>query len=66
MPEKRTTAQVRTEIAAEREALVGDIHAFRQDVAKVLPFAIGTALVLAVVTRSKTARTALKILWWLK
>ncbi len=66
MPEKRTTAQVRTEIAAEREALVGDIHGLREDVAKVLPFAIGTALVLAVITRSKTARTALKILWWLR
>ena len=53
-------------MAAEREALVGDIHGLRQDVANVLPFAIGTALALAVITRSKTARGALKILWWLK
>jgi hypothetical protein len=66
MPEKRTTAQVRTEIGAEREALVGEIHGLRQDVATVLPFAIGAAVVFAVITRSKTARTALKILWWLK
>jgi hypothetical protein len=66
MPEKRTTAQVRTEIAAQREALVVDIHGLREDVAKVLPFAIGTALVLAVITRSKTARAALRILWWLR
>ena len=65
MPE-RTTAQVRREIAAEREALVGEIQALRRDAASVLPFAIGTALVLAIVTRSKTARTALKILWWLR
>jgi len=66
MPEKRTTAQVRGEIAAEREALVGDIGALRHDVAGVLPYAIGTALALAVITKSKTARAALKILWWLR
>jgi len=66
MPDKRTTAQVRTEIAAAREALAGDIHGLREDVAKALPFAIGTALVFAVITRSKTARTALRILWWLR
>lgn len=62
----RTTAQVRREIAAERAALVGEIEALRRDVATVLPYAIGTALVLAIVTRSKTARTALRILWWLR
>ena len=66
MSEKRTTAQVREEIAAEREALIGDIRGLRQDVTGVLPYAIGTALALAILTRSKTARTALKILWWLK
>jgi hypothetical protein len=66
VPEKRTTAQVRAEMAAERQALVGEIHGLRQDVASVLPFAIGTAVALAIITRSKTARTALKILWWLK
>ena len=65
MPD-RTTAQVRAEIAAERQALVDEVAALRQDVAKMLPFALGTALVLAIVTRSKTARTALRILWWLR
>jgi len=63
---KRTTEQVRTEIGAEREALVRDIGALRQEVAGVLPYAIGTALALAVLTKSKTARTALKVLWWLR
>ena len=63
---KRTTEQLRAEIGAEREALISDIHGLRADVAKVLPFAIGTALALAVITRSKTARAALKILWWLR
>jgi len=62
----RTTAQVRGEIAAERAALVGEIEALRREVATMLPYAIGTALVLAVLTRSRTARTALKILWWLR
>ena len=65
MPE-RTTAQVRSEIDAERAALVGEIHGLRKDVASVLPYAIGAALVAAVLTRSKTARTALKVLWWLR
>jgi hypothetical protein len=66
MSDKRTTAKVRAEIAAEREALVGDIRGLRQDVAGVLPYAIGTAVAVAILTRSKTARTALKVLWWLK
>jgi hypothetical protein len=63
---KRTTADVRADIDRERDALVKEIHGLRQDVASVLPFAIGAALVAAVVTRSKTARTALKLLWWLR
>jgi hypothetical protein len=62
----RTTDQVRTEIAAERAALVGEIGALRKDVASVLPFALGAALLLALLTRSKTARLALRILWWLR
>jgi hypothetical protein len=63
---RRTTEQVRREIAAERAALVGDIHALRQEAATVLPFAIGAALALALITKSRTARTALKLLWWLR
>lgn len=63
---KRTTADIRSDIDRERDALVGEIHGLRHDVASVLPYAIGAALAAAIVTRSKTARTALKILWWLK
>ncbi|HEU0303659.1 MAG TPA: hypothetical protein VFR32_03680 [Gaiellaceae bacterium] len=63
---KRTTAEVRREIDAERTALVAEIHGLRQDAAGALPYAIGTALALAVLTRSKTARLALKALWWLR
>lgn len=66
MPEKRTMEQVRTEIATEREELVDDIRGLRQDTARVLPFAIGTALAVAVLTKSRTARSALKVLWWLR
>lgn len=66
MPKKRTTQQVRAEIATEREALVDDIRGLRHDAATVLPFAIGTALAVAVLTKSKTARGALKVLWWLR
>jgi hypothetical protein len=63
---KRTTDQVRAEIAAERQALVRDIGGVRQDLASVLPFAVGAALLAVIVTRSKAARTALKLLWWLR
>jgi hypothetical protein len=63
---KRTTELVRAEIAAERKALVGEIHGLRQDAATVLPYAIGTAVAVAVLTKSKTARSALKVLWWLR
>ncbi len=66
MPEKRTKEHVRTEIAAERKALVGEIQALRHDAAGVLPYAIGTALAVAVLTKSKTARRTLKVLWWLR
>jgi hypothetical protein len=63
---KRTTADIRSDIDRERDALVGEIHGVRKDVAGVLPYAIGAALGVAVLTRSKTARTALKVLWWLR
>jgi hypothetical protein len=63
---KRTTEQVRAEIAAERQALVGEIGGLRHDVAGVLPYAIGTAFAVAILSRSKTARMALRILWWLR
>jgi hypothetical protein len=63
---KRTTADVRSDIDRERDALVGEIRGLRQDVSSVLPYAIGAALAAAIVTRSKTARAALRILWWLK
>jgi hypothetical protein len=66
MPEKRSMEQVKAEIGAEREALVGEIRGLRQDAASVLPYAIGAALVVAVLTKSKTARSALKVLWWLR
>ncbi len=66
MPDKRTTAHVRADIETERSAVIGEIHGLRQGVTSVLPFAVGTALALAVITRSKTARAALKILWWLR
>jgi hypothetical protein len=63
---KRTREQVLAEIDVERDRLVGDIRALRGDVAGVLPYAIGTALAVAVLTRSKVARRTLKILWWLR
>jgi hypothetical protein len=66
MPDKRTTHQVRVEIDAEREALVREVGALRRDVAGALPYALGTALALALLTRSKTARFALRALWWLR
>ncbi len=66
MPEKRTKEHVRAEIATERQALVGEIQALRHDAASILPYAIGTALAVAVLTKSKTARRTLKVLWWLR
>lgn len=63
---KRTNADIRSDIDRERSALVGEIQGLRQDVAGVLPYAIGAALAAAFVTRSKSARTALKVLWWLR
>jgi hypothetical protein len=66
MREKRTMEHVREEITAEREALVEEIRGLRQDAASVLPYAIGMALAVAVLTKSKTARSALKVLWWLR
>ena len=66
MPEKRTKQTVRADIAAEREALVGEIQGLRHDSARVLPYAIGAALAVAVLTKSKTARRTLKVLWWLR
>ena len=63
MPD-RSTEQVRTEIAAERGELAGEIGALRQVVACVLRYAIGEAMFLAVLSGSNTARFAIIILWW--
>ncbi len=65
MPE-RTIEEVRSEIDAERRLLVDDVTILREDLKRVLPLAIGAAVALAVVTRSKSARRAIKLLWWLR
>jgi hypothetical protein len=63
---ERTIEQVRSEIEAERRLLVDDVAVLREDMKKVLPLAIGATVVLAVVTRRKSAWRAIKLLWWLR
>jgi hypothetical protein len=65
MPE-RTIEQIRSEIELERRLLVDDVAALREDIKRVLPLAIGAAFALAVLTRSKNAQRAIKVLWWLR
>jgi hypothetical protein len=59
----RSEAEIRQEIAAERQRLVDDVAALRRDVRTAIPVAIAAVVALAVVTRSAGLTRAAKQLW---
>ncbi len=63
MSEKRGTADIRTEIAAERQRLDDDLNALKGEVRSLVPLAAAGLAVVALVTFRKSARTGLRLMW---
>lgn len=63
MSEKRGTAEIRKEIAAERQRLDDDLHALQSDVRSLVPLAAAGLAVVALVTFRKSARAGLRLMW---
>jgi hypothetical protein len=62
----RSEAQIRTEIAAERQRLVDDVAELRREARSAIPAAIAVLVALAVVTRGRGLTRAAKLLWKLR
>ena len=63
MSEKRGTADIRKEIAAERQRLDDDLNALKGEVRSLVPLAAAGLAVVALVTFRKSARTGLRLMW---
>lgn len=63
MSEKRGTAEIRQEIAAERQRLDDDLNALKSEVRSLVPLAAAGVAVVALVTFRKNARAGLRLMW---
>ena len=62
MPD-RPIEEIRLEIAAERQGLANDLDALNNEVGSVVPFAIGTLIAVALLTRKQRLISGLRLLW---
>jgi hypothetical protein len=62
----RNEAEIRVEIAAERQRLVDDVTELRKEARSAIPIAIAAVVGLAVVTRRSGLTRAAKLLWKLR
>jgi hypothetical protein len=63
MSEKRGTAEIRKEIAAERQRLDNDLTELKGEVRSLVPLAAAGLAVVALVTFRKSARSGLRLMW---
>jgi hypothetical protein len=63
MSEKRGTAEIREEIAAERQRLDIDLNELKGEVRSLVPLAAAGLAVVALVTFRKSARSGLRLMW---
>lgn len=63
MSEKRGTAEIRKEIAAERQRLDSDLNELKGEVRSLVPLAAAGLAVVALVTFRKSARSGLRLMW---
>ena len=63
MSEKPDIAEIRKEIAAERQRLDGDLDALQAEFRSLVPFAAAGIAVVALVTFRKSARAGLRMMW---
>jgi hypothetical protein len=63
MSESRGTAEIRAEIAAERQRLDADLNALRTELRSLVPLVGAGLAVVALVTFRKQARAGLSMIW---
>jgi hypothetical protein len=63
MSETRDTAEIRAEIAAERQRLDSDLSALRAELRSLVPLVGAGLAVVALVTFRKKARAGLSMIW---
>ena len=63
MSEARGTAEIRAEIAAERQRLDADLSALRAEIRSLVPLVGAGLAVVALVTFRKQARAGLSMIW---
>jgi hypothetical protein len=63
MSESRGTAEIRAEIAAERQRLDADLSALRAEIRSLVPLVGAGLAVVALVTFRKQARAGLSMIW---
>ena len=63
MSETRGTAEIRAEIAAERQRLDADLSALRAELRSLVPLVVAGLAVVALVTFRKKARAGLLMVW---
>ena len=63
MSETRGTAEVRAEIAAERQRLDADLNALRAELRSLVPLVGAGLAVVALVTFRKKAQAGLSMIW---
>ena len=65
MPE-RSGEQIRVEIASERQRFADDLTALRKEVRSFVPVGLAGLVAFGVLSRRKSVRTGLKLLWRLR
>ncbi len=60
---ERGVAEIRAEIAAERNGLGQDLDALKADLRSLIPFAVAGVAVIALVTFRKGAMSGAKMMW---
>ena len=63
MSEKRGTAEIRTEIAAERQRLDADLDTLQAEVRSLVPVVAAGLAVVALVTFRKNMKAGLRMIW---
>jgi hypothetical protein len=63
MSEKRGAAEIRQEIAAERERLDADLGELRAELRSLVPLVVAGLVVVGLVTFRRTTRAGIRTLW---
>ncbi len=63
---ERTAAEIRLDIAADRQRLVSDVAELKREARTTIPIAVAALAALTIATRSSSLTRAAKLLWKLR